>query len=154
MPVTHFITAPTFHHKRLFQNELYGDLLTDVLMRWRQEYSVALHDYVIMPDHLHLLITSADEAKFAAAFTHLQQVFSRELNSQYGYNGEVWNRAVRDRVLEDAADAKECVKKIHSNPVRGGYCANPGQYRMSSKSSHWTLDPLPEHLRERDLQQV
>ena len=148
MPVTHFITAPTFHRKRLFQNELYGDLLTEVLMQWRQQCSVALHDYVVMPDHLHLLFSVPEDRADAGAFTQLQQTFAKELQSQFGYDGEVWDAKIRERTVGSPADAAECAKMIHSNPVRVGFCDTATEYRMSSKASHWVLDPLPEALRE------
>jgi putative transposase len=152
MPFTQFVTALTFHRKRLFHNELYGDLLTDVLMRWRQQSSVALHDYVIMPDHLHVLFTVANGSQRAAAIADLQAAFAEELSSQFGYNGEIWDNDIRVREVTDASDAADCVRLIHSNPVRVGFCSTPAEYRMSSKASYWVLDPVPEHLRERQLE--
>jgi len=154
MSCTHFVTALTFHRKRLFQNERYGDLLTDVLMRWRQERSIAVHDYVIMPDHLHVLFTVKNDAVASAAVTQLQKAFAKELTLQFGYNGEVWANDVRDRLVESVQDTASCVKMIHSNPVRVGFCETPAEYRMSSKASRWVLDPLPERLRNTELERA
>lgn len=148
MSATHFVTAPTFHHKRLFQNELYGELLTEVLMRWRQEASVQVHDYVLMADHLHLLITIRKTAETVTVLKQLKDRFTQELRAQYGYQGEVWDASFGDKLVETAEQSEECARHIHSNPVRGGYCDRPGEYRMSSQASRWVLDPLPEHLRE------
>jgi putative transposase len=152
MSATHFVTALTFHRKRLFQNERFGDLLTEVLMRWRQERSIALHDYVIMPDHLHVLFTGPEKANSADLFAEMQRCFASELGSQFGYNGEVWESHFRDRAVESAEDTASCVKMIHSNPVRVGFCETPGEYRMSSKASRWVLDPLPKQLRDAELE--
>ena len=152
MPQTHFITAPTFHRKRVFQNELYGEVLTDALMLWRQASKVLLHDYVIMPDHIHLLISVADDANAEASVRNLQRGFAKELSQQYGYNGELWEPQFRDRPVHSSEECAECARMIHSNPVRVGFCEKPGQYRMSSKSSYWVLDPLPEDLRATALQ--
>lgn len=147
MSLTHFITAPTFHHKRIFQNERYGDLLTDVVMHWRQKASVQVHDYVVMPDHVHLLITLRKTEETASALRQLKDKFAEELRAQFGYDGEVWDAGFGDQIVETAEQSEECARHIHSNPVRVGYCDSPGEYRMSSRSSRWVLDPLPEKLR-------
>jgi putative transposase len=144
MSATHFITAPTFHRKRVFQNELFGEVLTEALMRWRHEQALLLHDYVIMPDHVHLLITVQDKTDVTAAVQSLQHGLAEELSRQYGYGGKVWEPHFRDLEVHDAEECAECVRQIHSNPVRVGFCDKPGEYRMSSRSSRWMLDPLPE----------
>jgi putative transposase len=147
MPATHFITAPTFHRKRVFQNELFGEALTVALMHWRQQNALLLHDYVIMPDHVHLLITAPDNLDVSAAVHELLHGFAEDLSRQYGYGGRVWEPQFRDREVHNAEECAECVRMIHSNPVRVGFCDQPGEYRMSSRSSRWMLDPTPEFLR-------
>ena len=151
MSATHFITAPTFHHKRIFQNELYGELLTEVLMRWRQQAGVQVHDYVVMSDHVHLLVTMRKTVEAAAVLRQLKDCFTQELRARYGYQGELWDASFGDQLVETAEQSEECTRHIHSNPVRVGYCDAPGEYRMSSRSSRWVLDPLPERLRAAEL---
>ncbi len=153
MPATtHFITAPTFHRKRVFHNELFGEMLMDALMRWRHSANVSLHDYVIMPDHIHLLVTTRTDV--VAAVESLQRLFAEDVARQYGYAGELWEPAFQDREVHNLEECSECTRMIHSNPVRVGFCDNPREYRMSSKSSRWVLDSLPEHLRPLELQAV
>lgn len=147
MSATHFITLPTFHRKRIFQNQLYGELLTEALFRIRQAQGVLLHDYVVMPDHVHLLLTAYGSTEIPALVQALQRDFAKELSGQYGYSGEVWEPSFRNGEVRSAEACAECVKHIHSNPVRVGFCEKPGEYILSSRSSHWVLDPLPEVLR-------
>jgi len=153
MTATYFITAKTFHRKRLFQNQRYGELFTYSLMRWREQSAIGVHDYVIMPDHVHLLIT-CDEADAPARIQQLQAGFAQELAQQYGYEGEAWDARFRAQLVNDAADCEKCAAMIESNPVRVGFCDKPGEYRMNSVSSRWVLDPLPEKLRKPELQTV
>jgi len=148
MSATHFITIPTFHRKRIFQNQRYGELLTETLMHLRQEFKVLLHDYVIMPDHVHLLLTTYGAVDATTVVRTLQTRFANELTNQFGYSGELWEPAIRDHQVLNADDCTACVRQIHSNPVRGGFCEKPTEYQMSSPSSRWVLDPLPDPLRE------
>ena len=147
MSATHFITAPTFHRKRLFQNQKYGDLFTETLMAFRQANPVQVHDYVIMLDHVHLLLTTYGDITGGEAMQKLQRSFAEELASNFGYDGEVWENTFHCDEIKTAEECARSVQKIHSNPVRVGFCEKPSQYRLSSKSSRWVLDPLPENLR-------
>jgi REP-associated tyrosine transposase len=150
MSATHFITLPTFHRKRIFQNERFGEVLTEVLMHSRRQFDILLHDYVIMPDHAHLLLTG--EVPVAQLINALQKEFAKEIALQFGYAGEVWESQFDDQEIKSAKDCAECAKHIHSNPVRVGFCDKPGEYRMSSTGSRWLLDPLPEALRAETTQ--
>jgi putative transposase len=152
MSATHFITLPTFHRKRIFQNERFGEVLTEVLMHGRRHLEILLHDYVIMPDHVHLLLTTRDDVPAAPLVDALQKKFAKEIALQFGYSGEVWESQFKDQKIKSPQDCVECAKHIHSNPVRVGFCDKPGEYRMSSTGSRWVLDPLPEALRTESTQ--
>lgn len=147
MSATFLVTAPTFHRKRLFQNERYGEALTEILMRCRQEHDLLLHDYVIMPDHVHLLVTGKTNSEALEGVRSLQKTFAENLRREFGYNGEVWETKFREGEIHSATEYAEAARHIHSNPVRVGFCEKPAEYRMSSRSSRWILDPVPESLR-------
>lgn len=147
MSSTFLITAPTFHRKRIFQNERYGEALTEILMRCRQESRLLLHDYVLMPDHMHLLVTGPVNVDVVGAVHELQAAFVEVLRREFGYSGEVWGENILAREVRDSAEYVEAARHIHSNPVRVGFCHDEAEYRLSSKASRWVLDPLPEHLR-------
>jgi putative transposase len=54
---TYFITAVTFRKNSLFQSDRMADLFVQVLLSYRSEHKYLLHEFVLMPDHFHLLIT-------------------------------------------------------------------------------------------------
>lgn len=147
MSATYLITAPTFHRKRVFQNQRFGEVLAELLMHCRRQYDFLLHDYVIMPDHVHLLLTAAADADIATIVKGFELAFSDELERQYGYSGKLWGDEVSQRKIETAEEYAEAARHIYSNPVRGGFCDREGEYRMSSRSSRWVLDPLPGSMR-------
>ncbi len=147
MSSTFLITAPTFHRKRVFQNERYGEALTEILMRCRQESRLLLHDYVLMPDHMHLLVTGKGNVDVVGAVSELQKAFVDVVRREFGYSGEVWDANLIAHEIHDSKEYVAAARHIHSNPVRVGFCDDEVEYRLSSKSSRWVLDPLPEHLR-------
>lgn len=147
MSATYLVTAPTFHRKRLFQNQRFGEVLTEILMQCRQQYDFLLHDYVIMPDHVHLLLTADADADIAGIVRSFRLTFTDQLMREFGYHGEIWSNEVSQRSIETAEDFAAVARHIHSNPVRGGFCEHEREYGMSSRSSRWVLDPAPEALR-------
>jgi putative transposase len=116
-------------------------------MQFRQQNDLLIHDYVIMPDHLHLLFTLHGELKADAAVRRLQKAFAESLEREFRYSGEVWRKGFEPKEVQSADECRAVMQKIHSNPVRKGFCDDPRAYRLSSTSSRWVLDPLPDSLR-------
>ena len=56
-PSTHFITISCYVKKRLLQSDRMAGLFVDVLQKYRFEQKMLVHEFVVMPDHVHLLIT-------------------------------------------------------------------------------------------------
>jgi putative transposase len=66
---TFFITSVTAQRKTLFQRDAVSDLLVDVFQHYRDQGKYLLHDFVIMPDHFHALITPANEISMEKAIS-------------------------------------------------------------------------------------
>ena len=78
--------------RRLLQSERNAELLIDVLRSHVAERRFELHDFVIMPDHLHLLLTVFDEITIERAMQLVKGRFSYRLSHEFGHKGEVWQR--------------------------------------------------------------
>jgi putative transposase len=61
---TYFVTTVTANRRRLFQVSEAADLMLEVLQHYRKQNKFALHGFVIMPDHLHLLLTPAFDVRW------------------------------------------------------------------------------------------
>ena len=87
-----------------------------------------LLDFVVMPNHLHLLITVPGGMTIEKAMQLIKGRFSYRLKKELGYPGEVWQAGFS----ETRADTKESVagyrEYIAQNPVRAGLADSPGQY--------------------------
>lgn len=64
---TYFVTTATMNRRRLFQVEATAHLMLDILQSYRAEGRFALHAFVIMPDHLHVLLTPSPEVSLEKA---------------------------------------------------------------------------------------
>src|SRR5579863_6008335 len=89
---TFFATTATGMGRRLLKSERNAELLIDVLRSLVAEGQFELHDFVIMPDHVHLLLTVHDKMTIEKAMQLIKGRFSHRLSHEFGYKGEVWQR--------------------------------------------------------------
>jgi putative transposase len=114
--------------RRLLQSERNAELLIDVLRSLVVEHAFKLHDFVIMPDHLHLLLTVADEMTVEKAMQLVKGRFSFRVGKELGFKGEVWQRGFSEvQVLgEESFDGHRAY--IADNPVKAGLVDAPEAY--------------------------
>ena len=125
---TFFATTSTAMDERLLQSERNANLLIDVLRSLVAERKFELHDFVIMPDNLHLLLTVYDEMTIEKAMQLIKGRFSHRLSHEYGYKGEVWHRGFTEEQVmtrESLARHRECIAQ---NPVRAGLAASADEF--------------------------
>jgi hypothetical protein len=72
-PGTFFITSGTYNRHRLFQVERNAELLVETIQHYRVEGHYQLHAFVVMPDHLHLLLTPEETLERAVGLGHLNR---------------------------------------------------------------------------------
>jgi putative transposase len=87
-----FTTTKTSMGKRLFQSERNAMLLVDVLRSYVVARKFLLHDFVVMPDHLHLLLTVHGDMSIEKAMQLIKGGFSYRLKREFQFFGEVWQR--------------------------------------------------------------
>ena len=106
------------------------------LQRAADMYRVALHAYVLMPNHVHLLATPAMEGGISRMMQYLGRHYVQHINRTYRRSGTLWER----RFLASLVDSECCLlliyRYIESNPVRAGMVALPEEYRWSSAKAH------------------
>jgi putative transposase len=140
---TFFITAVAANRRRLFQTEANADLLIHLMNDDRAEGRYAIHAFVLMPDHLHFLITPAPDVSIEKAMQFIKGGFSFRLKSKT----PVWEDSFTKRRIEDPRDFATHRDYIHSNPVRAHLAVNPEDFPFSSAHASRTIDPAPAHLR-------
>lgn len=105
-------------------------------LEWLAEYAgktgCRLHAYVLMTNHVHLLI-SADSAEAPGALMKaLGQRYVQYVNRVYRRSGTLWEGRFRSCPIQEEAYLLACQRYIELNPVRAGMVAHPGDYHWSS----------------------
>lgn len=101
-----------------------------------REHSLALHAYVLMPNHLHLLVTPATADALARAVQSLGRRYVAAFNLRHGRSGTLWEGRYRAHAVGGAAHVLACMRFIELNPQRAGVAAGLDDYKWSSLSHH------------------
>jgi putative transposase len=125
---TFFATTKTSMGRRLLQSERNAGLLIDVMRSLAAEHKFTLHDFVVMPDHLHLLLTVTDGMTIEKAMRLIKGRCSRRLSQEHRYFGEVWQRGFTDMQVLNHASFLQHQEYIAMNPVKAGLADSPEQY--------------------------
>jgi putative transposase len=131
---TFFTTTKTSMGRSLLQSERNAALLIDVLRSLVAERAFKLHDFVIMPDHLHLLLTVEDEMTVEKAMQLVKGRFSYRLGRELGFKGEVWQRGFSEVQVLGERNFEEHRAYIANNPVKAGLVDVPEKYPYCFKT--------------------
>jgi putative transposase len=140
---TFFVTTNTWERRQLFRTERLARLLIDTIYRYRAESRYRLHEFVVMPDHLHLLITLDETIAIERAVQFIKGGFSFRVRHELRSATEIWQRGFSDRRIRQAEEYAERVIYIRQNPVRAGLCTRPDEYPYSSAMTGFELDEAP-----------
>src|SRR5258708_24299244 len=144
---TFFVTSTTVGRRALLQSERMAQLLVDVLAENRRKRRFLLHEFVIMPNHFHLLLTPAAEIPLEKALQFIKGGFSYRAKREIHFAFEIWQASSVNHRVRDAEDYKTPHTYIWENPVRAGLSEKPELFAWSSASLGIELDPPPPGLK-------
>lgn len=96
----------------------------------------AVHAYVLMTNHVHLLLTPERTDSVGRLFQSLGRHYVRYVNDTYQRYGGLWEGRYKCNVIESQAYLLSCMRYIELNPVRAGMVDHPAEYRWSSYASN------------------
>jgi putative transposase len=108
----------------------------DWLIEAAAAYGCRVHAYVLMTNHVHLLVTPRDARSVPRTLQSLGRRYVRFVNDTYRRTGTLWEGRYRAAVIDSEAYLLACMRYIELNPVRAGMVAHPRDYRWSSYRAH------------------
>lgn len=104
----------------------------DLLERHTRQHGVAVHAYVLMTNHVHLLLTPNEADALGRALRHVNQSYAQYFNRRYQRTGTLWESRPHSCLVDADAYLFTCHRYVENNPVRAGMVPRPGAYRWSS----------------------
>lgn len=106
------------------------------LSKGAQRYQCAIHAYVLMPNHIHLLVTPQTEDGLSRMMRYLGSRYVRYFNNVYRRTGTLWEGRYRSSLVDSERYLLVCYRYIELNPVRSDMVDQPGEYPWSSYASN------------------
>jgi len=147
----HFITFSCYHRLRFLGTARRRNLFLEIFEQVRARYSFVVAGYVVMPEHVHLLISEPERGTQSTVMQVVKQRFARrvlrelrrrrrpgqgQLWAEALDSGHVWQARFYDFVVRSEVKKREKLRYIHRNPVRRGLVLEPGQWAWSSFRSY------------------
>ena len=105
----------------------------DCLERAAREHALAIHAYVLMTNHVHLLATPSHETSLPKTLQSVGRRYVQYFNSTYRRTGTLWEGRYRSTVIDSEHYLLTCMRYIEMNPVRAESMAeHPADYPWSS----------------------
>jgi putative transposase len=136
---TYFATFQTAQRQCFFRNERWSNLFLTTLEHYLPQ--TGLHDFVIMPDHIHLLLTPP--AALEKAIQLIKGGFSFRAKRELQWNGDIWQAGFTDHRIRDMDDLDVHLQSLAKNKYSG---RSEGK-AVRGIETHLTLHPFPQWLK-------
>jgi putative transposase len=141
----HFLTCSCYHRQPWLSEPCRRNLFLQILEEVRQRYLFVVVGYVVMPEHIHLLISEPEQGTPSTVMQVLKQRFAHHVLHQGGPSfasfakggqPHVWQRRFYDFNVWSERKRVEKLRYMHRNPVKDGLVAEPDLWEWSSYRSY------------------
>ena len=151
----HFITSSCYRRQPELGSAGRRDLFVKILEEARRKYRFVVHGYVVMPEHIHLLITEPEVGDPSVVMKVIKERFSRRVHRKpkraaagqtvlwQRERAPVWQRRFYDFNVWSARKQIEKLRYMHRNPVKRGLVTSPEQWKWSSFRAYCYLETGP-----------
>jgi putative transposase len=124
-----------------------AEILVRRILACRDKGAYQLHEFVIMPNHFHLLLTPGATTTLEKSAQLIKGGSSHEIHTQRGHRMEIWQVGFHDWTIRDDEDYRAKVRYIHMNPVQVRLVEKPEDWLFGSASGKFSLDSVPGKFR-------
>ena len=135
----HHVILRGNNRQAIFFSDLDRQHLLATLADAASQYGVAVHAYVLMDNHLHLLLTPPTADALSRMMQSLGRRYVGWFNARHQRSGTLWEGRFRAGLIEGERHLLACMRYIELNPVRAGLCTEPAQWPWSSAAHHLGL---------------
>ncbi len=144
---TFFVTSSISGKRNLLQSDRSAGLFVQVLYDYRSQRKFRLHEFVVMPDHFHVLLTIACDSTIERAVQFIKGGFAFRAGRELAFRAPIWQRGFSEVRILDADAFSQTAEYIRNNPVVRHLAVEASLYPYSSAHPGFELDPAPQGLK-------
>ena len=138
---TYFVTTDTWQRRQIFLKPDPARILVEQILGCRERGFYKLHAFVVMPEHLHILITPGEGTPLEKAVMMIKGGSSHRIKKELLYSFPVWMSGYHDRWIRDPHEYRMRKQYIEQNPVKAQLAEKPADYALGSAAGKCELDP-------------
>ena len=128
----HHVILRGNNRQAIFRDDADRRLMLDLLEQHARAQGVDIHAYVLMDNHLHLLVTPRRERALPFMMQAVGRTYVRTFNQRHGRTGTLWEGRYRSTLIQTERYLLACMVYIDLNPVRAGMVSQPLEHLWSS----------------------
>ena len=132
----HHIIQRGNNRQLIFMDTADHQRFLDLLGDYAKQFGVAIHAYVLMDNHVHVLATPSTEKALAGMMQALGRKYVRYFNDRHQRTGTLWDGRYKSTVVQSESYLLTCMAYLDLNPVRAGIVAQPLAWPWSSHAHH------------------
>jgi putative transposase len=144
---TYFVTTKTWENREVFQVTENAEILIECMLRYRNQGAYFLHEFVVMPNHLHVILTPMGDTSLEKAMQFVKGGSSHAIHKRRGSNIQVWQTGFHEESIRDQEDYGRKVEYIHMNPVHARLVDSGERWPYGSANKSFRMDAAPERLK-------
>ena len=129
---SHFVTFSCCRRQPLFTTPELFDQFVICLEEMRRRFEMRIYGYVVMPEHVHLLVSEPAQAPLADAIHYLKLSFAKRARGLRSGDGPFWQKRYYDRNVRDHREFTVKLRYLHRNPVSRGLAGEAAEWKWSS----------------------
>lgn len=137
----HHVIQRGNNRQPIFLDETDRQQLLQLLESLSPQFEVAIHAYVLMDNHFHLLLTPQTQEGLPRMMQAVGRRYVRYFNDRHGRSGTLWDGRYKSTLLETESYLMACMAYIDLNPVRAGLTGQARDYAWSSHAHYAGLRP-------------
>jgi putative transposase len=139
-PGVYFVTTDTWQRRQIFLKPDPARIILEQILECRERGFYRLHEFVIMPEHVHMLITPGPETTLEKSVMMIKGGSSYKIKKQLLYSFPIWMEGFHDRWIRDVREYRMRKQYIELNPVKARLVEKPHLYLFGSCSGNFLLD--------------
>ena len=136
----YFVTTDTWQKHPLFINTELAKIVVEQIVSCRDRGFYKLHAFVLMPDHLHVLLTPTETTTIEKAMQMIKGGSAHRIGVEKPQSFPIWHSGFHDRWMRDAEEYQASKHYIEQNPVKAGLVDKAEDYPLSSANGEYVLD--------------
>jgi putative transposase len=145
--LTYFVTTKTWQGHAVFQVPENAGILIECMFRYRDEGSFLLHEFVVMPDHLHVILTPGDDTTLERAMQLIKGGSSHQIHHVRENKIQIWQSGFHEESVRDFNEYDRKVEYIRMNHVHARLVEKAEDWPHGSLVSAARMDAVPERLK-------